>query len=102
MFAAAWRAAGHAEPPTFHGVPYDTMVDDSSTIVTKHTCSSRTLTATCGSIAATLLSGVLYQQGGVTASLWGAVALAGAAGVGALFLPPVEGAVSWDAAKSDD
>jgi len=23
VFAEAWRAAGHAEPPTFHGVPYD-------------------------------------------------------------------------------
>jgi hypothetical protein len=28
VFAAAWRAAGHTEPPTFHGVPYDNMVDD--------------------------------------------------------------------------
>lgn len=33
VFAAAWRAAGHAEPPTFHGVPYDTMVDDPGTAV---------------------------------------------------------------------
>jgi len=31
VFAEAWRAAGHAEPPTFHGVPYDSMVDDPST-----------------------------------------------------------------------
>jgi hypothetical protein len=31
VFAAAWRAAGHTEPPTFHGVPYDTMQDDPST-----------------------------------------------------------------------
>ena len=31
VFAAAWRAAGHAKPPTFHGVPYDSMVDDPST-----------------------------------------------------------------------
>jgi hypothetical protein len=31
VFAAAWRAAGHTEPPTFHGVPYDSMVDDPST-----------------------------------------------------------------------
>jgi hypothetical protein len=31
VFADAWRAAGHAEPPTFHGVPYDSMVDDPNT-----------------------------------------------------------------------
>src|SRR6478752_7721537 len=31
VFAAAWRAAGHADPPTFHGVPYDSMVDDPAT-----------------------------------------------------------------------
>jgi hypothetical protein len=31
VFAAAWRAAGHAEPPTFHGVPYDSMKDDPRT-----------------------------------------------------------------------
>src|SRR5512142_1196546 len=31
VFKAAWQAAGHAEPPTFHGVPYDSMVDDPST-----------------------------------------------------------------------
>jgi hypothetical protein len=31
VFASAWRAAGHAEPPTFHGVPYDSMVDDPAT-----------------------------------------------------------------------
>jgi hypothetical protein len=30
-FAAAWRAAGHTQPPTFHGVSYDSMVDDPST-----------------------------------------------------------------------
>jgi hypothetical protein len=33
VFQAAWRAAGHAEPPTFHGVPWDSMVDDPSTAV---------------------------------------------------------------------
>jgi hypothetical protein len=33
VFAAAWRAAGHTEPPTFHGVPYDSMVDDPITTV---------------------------------------------------------------------
>ena len=46
--------------------------------------------------------GVLYEQAGVTASLWGAVVLAGAAGVGAMFLPPVERTASWAAAKGDD
>ena len=33
VFADAWRAAGHSERPTFHGVPYDSMVDDPSTTV---------------------------------------------------------------------
>jgi predicted MFS family arabinose efflux permease len=55
-----------------------------------------------GRLIGTLLSGVLYQQAGVTASLWGAVVLASAAGVGALFLPPVESTASWAAAKGDD
>src|SRR5690349_15186767 len=31
VFAAAWKAAGHNAPPTFHGVPYDTMTDDPKT-----------------------------------------------------------------------
>ena len=31
VFAAAWHAAGHAAPPTFHGVPYDSMRDDPAT-----------------------------------------------------------------------
>jgi hypothetical protein len=31
VFAAAWRAAGHTERPTFHGVPYDSMIDDPAT-----------------------------------------------------------------------
>jgi len=31
VFAAAWRAAGHTAPPTFHGVPYDSMKDDPAT-----------------------------------------------------------------------
>jgi hypothetical protein len=31
VFAAAWEAAGHADPPSFHGVPYDRMVDDPAT-----------------------------------------------------------------------
>lgn len=55
-----------------------------------------------GRLLGTLLSGVLYQQAGVTASLWGAVVLAGAAGIGAAFLPPVTSAVSWAGATGDD
>ena len=31
VFEKAWTAAGHKEPPSFHGVPYDHMVDDPST-----------------------------------------------------------------------
>jgi predicted MFS family arabinose efflux permease len=57
----------------------------------------------CGRLLGTLLSGVLYQRAGVTASLWGAVVLAAAAGIGALFLPPVSApAVSWAGAKGED
>ena len=57
----------------------------------------------CGRLLGTLLSGVLYQQAGVSASLWGAVVLAAAAGIGAMFLPPVDGtAVSWAGAGGDD
>jgi hypothetical protein len=33
VFVRAWHAAGHAERPTFHGVPYDSMRDDPSTAV---------------------------------------------------------------------
>ena len=55
-----------------------------------------------GRLIGTLLSGILYQRGGVTAFLWGAVILAAAAGVGALFLPPVSSAVSWAGAAGDD
>ena len=33
VFAAAWRAAGRSERPTFHGGPYDSMSDDPSTPV---------------------------------------------------------------------
>ncbi len=55
-----------------------------------------------GRLIGTLLSGVLYQQAGVTASLWGAVVLAGAAGLGAFFLPPVESTVLLEAANGDD
>jgi hypothetical protein len=31
VFARSWRAAGHSSPPSFHGVPYDTMIDDAAT-----------------------------------------------------------------------
>lgn len=31
VFEKAWKAAGHAEPPSFHGVPWDHMVDDPKT-----------------------------------------------------------------------
>jgi hypothetical protein len=30
-FIEAWEAAGNREPPSFHGVPYDYMVDDPAT-----------------------------------------------------------------------
>ena len=53
VFADAWRAAGHIERPTFHGVPYDAMADDPSTPSTRRTCSNRTSTAMSGSIART-------------------------------------------------
>jgi predicted MFS family arabinose efflux permease len=56
----------------------------------------------CGRLLGTLLSGVLYQFAGVSASLWGAVVLAAAAGVGAMFLPPVSSHVEWTGAKGDD
>ena len=56
----------------------------------------------CGRLLGTLLSGVLYQLAGVAASLWGAVVLAGAAGVAAIFLPPVATSISWAGAKGDD
>lgn len=56
-----------------------------------------------GRLIGTLLSGVLYQQGGVAASLWGAVILAGVAGGVALLLPPVDAAgASWARVKGDD
>ena len=56
----------------------------------------------CGRLLGTLLSGVLYEVAGVSASLWGAVVLAGAAGIGAMFLPPVTSAVGWAGATGDD
>ena len=33
VFAAAWQAAGHTEPPSFHGVKWDTMRDDPATAI---------------------------------------------------------------------
>ena len=30
-FADAWKAAGHADPPSFHGVAYNFMADDPAT-----------------------------------------------------------------------
>ena len=56
----------------------------------------------CGRLLGTLLSGVLYQFAGVSASLWGAVVLAAAAGLGAMLLPPVTSEVDWSGAKGDD
>jgi predicted MFS family arabinose efflux permease len=56
----------------------------------------------CGRLLGTLLSGVLYQMAGVSASLWGAVVLAAIAGIAALFLPPVTTEVAWAGVKSDD
>lgn len=31
VFEAAWKAAGHTAPPTFHGKPYEHMADDPAT-----------------------------------------------------------------------
>jgi predicted MFS family arabinose efflux permease len=56
----------------------------------------------CGRLLGTLLSGMLYQLAGVSASLWGAVVLAGAAGIGAMLLPPVTTEVGWAGATGDD
>jgi predicted MFS family arabinose efflux permease len=57
----------------------------------------------CGRLIGTLLSGVLYQQAGVAASLWGAVILAAIAGGVALVLPPVDsGGASWTRVKAGD
>ncbi|HEV3057776.1 MAG TPA: organoarsenical effux MFS transporter ArsJ [Vicinamibacterales bacterium] len=56
----------------------------------------------CGRLLGTLLSGVLYQVAGVSASLWGAVVLAAAAGICAMFLPPATAEVGWAGAQGDD
>ena len=31
VFSSAWAASGHARPPSYYGVPFDTMVDDPAT-----------------------------------------------------------------------
>jgi len=57
----------------------------------------------CGRLLGTLLSGLLYQQAGVAASLWGAVVLAAIAGTTALLLPPVAASdTAWASVKGDD
>ena len=33
VFEAAWQAAGHSAPPSFHGVAYDRMADDPATSI---------------------------------------------------------------------
>jgi hypothetical protein len=33
VFTAAWKGAGHSQPPTFQGVTYDTMADDPNTSI---------------------------------------------------------------------
>jgi hypothetical protein len=33
VFEAAWKAAGNAQPPAFHGIPYERMADDPATPV---------------------------------------------------------------------
>lgn len=55
-----------------------------------------------GRLLGRLLSVLLYQLAGVGASLWGAVVLASAAGIGAIFLPPVTADVDWEGAAADE
>jgi hypothetical protein len=33
VFQESWKKAGHSAPPSFHGVPYDTMQDDPATVI---------------------------------------------------------------------
>lgn len=33
VFAKSWKQAGNASPPAFHGVAYDTMIDDPKTAI---------------------------------------------------------------------
>jgi predicted MFS family arabinose efflux permease len=49
-----------------------------------------------GRLLGSLLSGVLYQAAGLRACLWASAAMAGAAGMIAVMLPPVEAAISMD------
>ena len=55
-----------------------------------------------GRLIGTLLSGVLYQLGGVNAAMWGAATFAAVAGIGAAFLPRVDSAISFDGTATDD
>ena len=55
-----------------------------------------------GRLLGTLLSGLLYQRGGVAASLWGAVTLAAVAGTCALFLPGVTAGASWERVSGEE
>ena len=58
----------------------------------------------CGRLLGTLLSGLLYQFGGVATSMWGAVVLAAIAGTVAWRLPPVAvvPGTMWAGAGGDD
>ena len=56
----------------------------------------------CGTAAGNAAVWCALSGGRGGASLWGAVVLAAAAGIGAMFLPPVAAAVSWAGAKGDD
>ena len=33
VFKAAWEQAGNTEPPSYQGIPYDTMIDDPATAI---------------------------------------------------------------------
>jgi hypothetical protein len=50
VFMKAWEAAGNTLPPSFHGVPYDRMVDDRPRKWTRRTASSRIMTGMSGCI----------------------------------------------------
>ena len=50
VFADAWRAAGHSERPSFHGVPYDPMADDPNTALDEAHMFRRISIGTSGSI----------------------------------------------------
>ena len=69
----------------------------------EHAASAGILSMTARIRPPLLIAGLLYQRAGVTASLWGEVVLAAAAGIGAMFLPPVISTeVSWAGGKGDD